>query len=50
LALINTSYNIHGHPIAYDIEDVIRDYKNQLMNKSEENVDKEIHLLVANFK
>ncbi|MCF7795964.1 hypothetical protein K9M42_02625 [Patescibacteria group bacterium] len=49
LALINTSYNVHGQPIVRTIEDAIIDYKFQLekqKNMNNNNNNKEIFLII----
>ena len=46
--LINTSYNIHGRPIAWTREQAIDDFKFQLQKAEENNIDKEkLHLVIA---
>jgi len=44
LALVNTSYNIHGKPIVFTVEDAISDFEYQMKHSDDKN---RLHLLIG---
>jgi len=48
-ALVNTSYNIHGKPIVFSVEDAIKDFSYQLVRAEELSVKKPF-LLIGEYK
>lgn len=44
--LVNTSFNYHGKPIVYSINDAINDYRAQLKNVYEKEINKQFNLVV----
>lgn len=47
--LINTSWNSHGLPILYSIEDMLHDFNEQMENKEKNSITKKVWAVIGDF-